>query len=553
MRQNDRLVTVLRVTEPQARYARVLLVDRLPAGLEIDNPKLVDSGSVEALDWLKTDVEPASVEYRDDRFVAAFDRTVEQPAFFTVAYIVRAVAPGRYVHPPAHVEDMYRPERFGRTAFGSIDVVARRMRAREPCVLAGVSFERRLIPVVLVGTAASPCGATSKVSARSILSVAEKRSTIVDDRDGRLLRPFATDDGRWRLPVAAADVDARFLAMLKAYEDARFERHVGVDALALARAGGQLLRHGRIVSGGSTITMQVARLIEPREERTIAAKLRQIIRAFQLERRFTKSEILALLRDPCPLWRQSRGNPSRGTVLFRPRAEASVLGGGGASCRPAAIAGTAPPRPLPRGGASRPQSCPRPCGGGRRPLAEEAEAAKAEPVPMGRQPFPMLAAHAAEAAVAEEPERRVHRLSIEGRLQESLEALVRERVERFGPQVSGAVFVIDNATGEVRAHVGSGGYLTRERAGAIDMTQALRSPGSALKPFIYALAFESGLAHPETLLDDRPSRLRRLSARKLRPRHSRAPSRRGGRCRCPSTCQPSNSWRTSACRASSPA
>ena len=125
VRQNDRLVTVLKVTEPQARYARVLLVDRLPAGLEIDNPKLVDSGSVAALDWLKTDVEPANVEYRDDRFVAAFDRTVEQGAFFTAAYMVRAVAPGHYVHPPAHVEDMYRPERFGRTAFGSIDVVAK--------------------------------------------------------------------------------------------------------------------------------------------------------------------------------------------------------------------------------------------------------------------------------------------------------------------------------------------------------------------------------------------------------------------------------------------
>ena len=65
------------------------------------------------------------MEYRDDRFVAAFDRTVEQGAFFTAAYMVRAVAPGHYVHPPAHVEDMYRPEHFGRTAFGSIDVVAK--------------------------------------------------------------------------------------------------------------------------------------------------------------------------------------------------------------------------------------------------------------------------------------------------------------------------------------------------------------------------------------------------------------------------------------------
>jgi uncharacterized protein YfaS (alpha-2-macroglobulin family) len=124
VKQNDRLVVVLKVTEQTAQYARLLLVDHLPAGFEIDNPKLVDGGSVEALDWLKQDVEPATTEYRDDRFVSAFDRASDQPAFFTVAYIVRAVSPGRYVHPPATVEDMYRPDRFGRTAFGSVDVAA---------------------------------------------------------------------------------------------------------------------------------------------------------------------------------------------------------------------------------------------------------------------------------------------------------------------------------------------------------------------------------------------------------------------------------------------
>ncbi len=118
----------------------------------------------------------------------------------------------------------------------------------------------------------------------------------------------------------------------------------------------------------------------------------------------------------------------------------------------------------------------------------------------------MLAAHAADAALSEQPERSAHRLTIDARLQASLEALVGERLDRLGPQLSAAILVVDNATGEVRAHVGSPGYLLRGRAGAIDMANALRSPGSALKPFVYALAFESGLAHPETLLDDRPSR-----------------------------------------------
>jgi len=123
--QNERLVVALKVTEAEAKYARLLLVDHLPAGLEIDNPNLVDGGAMEGFSWLKKDVDPDHTEYRDDRFVAAFNRESNQSAFFGVAYVVRAVAPGRYVYPPATVEDMYRPERFGRTAYGELEVRAR--------------------------------------------------------------------------------------------------------------------------------------------------------------------------------------------------------------------------------------------------------------------------------------------------------------------------------------------------------------------------------------------------------------------------------------------
>ena len=119
--QNERVVVVLKVTESEARYARLLIVDKLPAGLEIDNPALVDGGSVEAFSWLSSDA-PAHAEYRDDRFVAVFDRASDQSAFINLAYVVRAVAPGHYVHPPATAEDMYDPERYGRTAFGEIEV-----------------------------------------------------------------------------------------------------------------------------------------------------------------------------------------------------------------------------------------------------------------------------------------------------------------------------------------------------------------------------------------------------------------------------------------------
>jgi alpha-2-macroglobulin len=125
MTQNERVVVALKVTEAQARAARLLVVDRLPAGLEIDNPALVDGGSIEAFSWLSRDVEPAHAEYRDDRFVAAFDRAQGQSAFITMAYVVRAVAPGRYIYPPATAEDMYDPERYGRTGFGELEVRAK--------------------------------------------------------------------------------------------------------------------------------------------------------------------------------------------------------------------------------------------------------------------------------------------------------------------------------------------------------------------------------------------------------------------------------------------
>ena len=126
LRQNDRVVVVLKVTEREARYGRLLLVDPLPAGLEIDNPSLVDGSRMEGLDWLKREVEPVHVEYRDDRLIAAFEREAGQSAIFSVAYLARAVSPGRYTHPAAAIEDMYRPDRYGRTGFGSAEIAPAR-------------------------------------------------------------------------------------------------------------------------------------------------------------------------------------------------------------------------------------------------------------------------------------------------------------------------------------------------------------------------------------------------------------------------------------------
>jgi uncharacterized protein YfaS (alpha-2-macroglobulin family) len=123
-KQNERFAVVLRITEPQPQFGRLIVADYLPAGFEIDNPRLVSSGDTGTLAWIEDAQEPMNAEFRDDRFSAAFERKSGDPSVFTVAYVVRAVSPGRYVHPQAYVEDMYRPDRFGRTATGTVEVTA---------------------------------------------------------------------------------------------------------------------------------------------------------------------------------------------------------------------------------------------------------------------------------------------------------------------------------------------------------------------------------------------------------------------------------------------
>jgi len=124
VKQNQRMAVVLKITEPQPQYGRIIVADYLPAGFEIDNPHLVSSGDTGTLSWIENAAEPVNAEFRDDRFSAAFDRASNDHAVFTVAYVVRAVSPGKYVLPQAYVEDMYRPDRFGRTGTGTVEVTS---------------------------------------------------------------------------------------------------------------------------------------------------------------------------------------------------------------------------------------------------------------------------------------------------------------------------------------------------------------------------------------------------------------------------------------------
>ncbi len=331
-------------------------------------------------------------------------------------------------------------------------------------------------------------------------------SHAVLDRNGTLLRAFATKEGRWRLPATEKEVDPRFLRLLLAYEDKRFRSHHGVDPQALGRAGWQLLSTGHILSGGSTLTMQVARLLEPREHRNLTAKLRQIARALEIERALSKTQILSLYLSLAPYGGNLEGVRAASLAYFGKEPRRLTLGEAALLVAlPQSPELRRPDRFPERATVARDRVLDRAAAAGTVPR-DEIVRAKAEAVPRERRPLPLLAPHSAEQVVAAEPDTRVHRLTIDGSLQRSLEDLARERARAVGPQISVAILAVDNASGEVRARVASADYFDARRAGQVDMTQALRSPGSTLKPFIYGLGFEDGLLHPETLIDDRPVR-----------------------------------------------
>ncbi len=366
------------------------------------------------------------------------------------------------------------------------------------------------ITLVTVGAAAIAAVLTGAWWVRTlgpipVLANAEL-STQVLDRSGHLLRAYATPEGRWRLPATVSDVDPRFIGMLQTYEDRRFRHHMGVDPLAMARAAVQLVGNSRIISGGSTLTMQVARLLEPRTERTLGAKLRQVVRAIQIERSLSKDEVLSLYLTLAPYGGNLEGIRAASLAYFgkEPKklsmAEAALL-----VALPQSPELRRPDRSAVAARAARDRVLDRIAKAGRIP-ADEVAFAKLETVAAGRRPMPALAPHAADQAVAAEPNRKVHRLTVDASLQKNLEDLARERAKALGPHLSVAIIAVDNATGEVTARVASSDYFDERRAGQVDMTDALRSPGSALKPFIYGLAFEDGIAHPETLIEDRPVR-----------------------------------------------
>ena len=377
----------------------------------------------------------------------------------------------------------------------------------------GMTGEEAALSVV---SAASRCiiGIVAGVFAGWVASLgplpmeqARKVSTSIVDRNGKLLRAYAMADGRWRLPVdARAGVDPGYLKLLLAYEDRRFYDHRGVDPLALGRAALQLMTRGHIVSGGSTITMQLARLMEPRRERSVYAKLRQMVRAIEIERQLSKDQILDLYLALAPFGGNLEGIRAASIAYFgkEPKrlslAESALLVALPQSPetrrldRHPDVARAARDRVLERMVEEHHVS------------REDAVQAKAVTVPRLRKPMPILAPHSSDQSLATVKDTPVIKLTLDAGLQKTLEALAHDRAIAQGPNISVAIIAVDNASGDVLARVGSSDYFDERRAGQVDMTRAVRSPGSTLKPFIYGLAFEDGFVHPESLIDDRPIR-----------------------------------------------
>ncbi|WP_420396494.1 penicillin-binding protein 1C [Nioella sp.] len=330
-------------------------------------------------------------------------------------------------------------------------------------------------------------------------------SVEVLDRDGTLLRAYTVEDGRWRLPVSLAEVDPEFIDLLLNFEDRRFYDHAGVDWRAMARAGWQAVTNGRIVSGASTITMQVARLLEDSGTGSWRGKLRQMRLALALERQLTKQEILTLYLHLAPYGGNIEGIRAATFTWFgqEPRqlttAEAALL-----VAIPQAPNSRRPDRNPENAHIARDRVLARAQTFGVL-SEEEATSAMAEPLPTERRDFPLLAPHLSDRMLTEDPTGQ-HRLTIDATLQAQMEALAREAVRGQGTRLNAAIMVMDHQTGEVLASVGSAEYSDNPLQGFVDMTQALRSPGSTLKPLIYGLAFEAGLIHPESLIEDRPAR-----------------------------------------------
>lgn len=335
---------------------------------------------------------------------------------------------------------------------------------------------------------------------------------VVVAEDGLPLRTWPSPDGVWRYPVRPDQVSPYYLQALLGYEDRWFYYHPGVNPVAMLRAAGQWMRSGRIVSGGSTLTMQVARMIDPvlRQpgSRQISDKLRQMARAIQLELHYSKAEILGLYLTHAPMGGIVEGvEMASRAYLGKPSSELSLSDAALLAGLPQAPSRLRPDREPEAAQRARDKVLQRLADQGVWSAADVADA-RIETVVAQPLRARWLAPLAAERIRQQSsPSRRssgVVRTTLNPETQSIVEHMLMDRVDSLPPRVSMAVLVMENASLAVRAYAGSADFSDAKRYNHVDMVRAVRSPGSTLKPFLYAMALDQGLIHSESLLVDAP-------------------------------------------------
>ncbi len=327
-------------------------------------------------------------------------------------------------------------------------------------------------------------------------------SPEVVDGKGVMLRAFLTDDGYWRMKTTVRDVSPRYLAMLMAYEDKRFYDHAGVDPLAVLRAGLQFAGAGHIVSGGSTLTMQVARILEPPKSRGIATKLFQMMRALQLEERYSKDEILSFYLTLAPFGGNLEGVRAASLSYFGKQpsqldlSEAALL-----VALPQSPVKQRPDRHAIRAAKGRDKVLARMVSEGV-VTQGDADIARREGVPFARQAMPLMAPHLAMRLKQRTHDTRIV-TTIDADVQGAIERLAAQEQPYFGDGTALSIVVVENRTRNVLAYLGGVNYWGP--SGQVDLAQRSRSPGSALKPFIYGLAFDTLILHPASIMTDAPT------------------------------------------------
>jgi penicillin-binding protein 1C len=329
-----------------------------------------------------------------------------------------------------------------------------------------------------------------------------RMSRIVVSSDGSPLWRFADENGIWRYPVEIKDVSPAYIEALIAYEDRWFYKHWGINPISIIRALKQNIREGKIVSGASTITMQTARILEP-HEKSISGKIRQMWRALQLEWHLSKDEILTIYLNRAPYG---------GTIEGIGAASWSYLGKTPLelSYAEAALMVALPQSPS----RLRPDRYPNEAQKARDKVLDRllkfnvwdektVKEAKEESIYLPVRFTPQLAPILARRSLQMTNE-RVIKTNIDISMQQNLEEIALNAKSTLHPAVSLAMLVVDHTDMSVQAYIGSIDFNDESRFGHVDMINAIRSPGSTLKPFIYALAIDEGLIHSESLLQDTP-------------------------------------------------